>query len=67
MRPDIVIDQKLMQEALQASGLATEQQAIEFGLRTIVRLHQQEQIRRHQGKLNWEGDLDAMRTDGDPR
>jgi hypothetical protein len=28
-----------------------------------VRLRKQEEIRRFRGKLNWHGDLDAMRTD----
>jgi Arc/MetJ family transcription regulator len=63
MQPEIVIDKKLMREALRVSGLQTEQQAIELGLRTIIRLHHQEQLRLHKGKLNWEGDLDAMRSD----
>jgi Arc/MetJ family transcription regulator len=66
MRPDIVINETLMQEALQASGLKSEQQAIELGLRTLIRLHQQEQIRRYRGKMTWDGDLNAMRTDHDP-
>jgi len=36
---------------------------VELGLRTVVRLRKQESIRRFRGKLNWQGDLDAMRTD----
>lgn len=65
MRPGYIIDRRLMQQALKASGLDSEKQAIELGLRTLIRLHQQEQIRRHRGKLAWEGDLDAMRRDHD--
>jgi hypothetical protein len=34
-----------------------------LGLRTIVRLRKQQEIRRFRGKLPWQGDLDAMRTD----
>jgi hypothetical protein len=29
----------------------------------LLRLRQQEEIRRFRGKLQWEGDLDAMRAD----
>jgi Arc/MetJ family transcription regulator len=38
MRTNIVIDDKLMQEALRVSGLKTKREAVEQGLRTLVRL-----------------------------
>lgn len=66
MRPEIIIDDELMRRALQASGMKSPQQAIELGLRTLIRLHHQEQIRQSRGKLVWDGDLDAMRTDHGP-
>jgi Arc/MetJ family transcription regulator len=63
MRTNIVIDDKLMKETLRLTGLRTKREAVELGLRTIVRLRKQEEIRRFREKLNWQGDLDAMRTD----
>ncbi|MDK9716010.1 MAG: type II toxin-antitoxin system VapB family antitoxin [Sulfuritalea sp.] len=63
MRTNIVIDDKLMQETLRATGLKTKREAVEQGLRTLLRLRQQEEIRRYRGKLPWQGDLEAMRTD----
>jgi Arc/MetJ family transcription regulator len=63
MRTNIVIDDKLMKEALRLTGLRTKREAVELGLRTVVRLRKQEKIRRFRGKLKWQGDLDAMRTD----
>jgi Arc/MetJ family transcription regulator len=63
MRTNIVIDDKLMKETLRLTGLRTKREAVELGLRTIVRLRKQEEIRRFRGKLKWQGDLDAMRTD----
>jgi Arc/MetJ family transcription regulator len=63
MRTNIVIDDKLMKDTLRATGLKTKREAVELGLRTLLRLRRQEQIRRFRGKLPWEGDLDAMRTD----
>jgi Arc/MetJ family transcription regulator len=63
MRTNIVIDDKLMKETLRLTGLRTKREAVELGLRTIVRLRKQEQIRRFRGKLKWQGDLDAVRTD----
>jgi len=62
MRTNIVIDDKLMNSALRATGLKTKREAVELGLRTLLRLRQQEDIKRFRGKLNWQGDLDAMRT-----
>ncbi len=63
MRTNIVIDDELMNSTLQATGLKTKREAVELGLRTLLRLRQQEEIKRFRGKLNWQGDLDAMRTD----
>jgi Arc/MetJ family transcription regulator len=63
MRTNIVIDEKLMKETLRLTGLKTKREAVELGLRTIVRLRKQQEIRRFRGKLPWQGDLDAMRTD----
>lgn len=63
MRTNIVIDDKLMDESLRATGLKTKREVVELGLRTLLRLHKQEQIRRFRGKLDWQGDLDAMRRD----
>jgi Arc/MetJ family transcription regulator len=63
MRTNIVIDDKLMKETLRLTGLRTKREAVELGLRTIVRLRKQEEIRKFRGKLKWQGDLDVMRTD----
>jgi Arc/MetJ family transcription regulator len=63
MRTNIVIDDKLIQDTLRATGLKTKREVVEQGLRTLLRLCQQEDIRRFRGKLDWQGDLDAMRTD----
>ena len=63
MRTNIEIDDELMQEALRLTGLKTKREAVEAGLRTLLRLRQQEEIRRYRGKLDWQGDLNAMGTD----
>lgn len=63
MRTNIVIDDKLMEDALRATGLKTKREAVELGLLTLLRLQKQQAIRRFKGKLNWQGDLNAMRSD----
>ncbi len=61
MRTNIVIDDKLMADALKATGLGTKKEAVELGLKMLVRLNKQQEIRKLRGKLKWEGDLDEMR------
>jgi Arc/MetJ family transcription regulator len=64
MRTNIEIDDDLMREALAATGLRTKREAVEMGLKTLVSLRRQEDIRTLRGRVEWVGDLDAMRTDG---
>ena len=63
MRTNIVIDDKLMRDALQATGFKTKREVVEEGLRTLLRLNKQAQIRQLRGKVDWRGDLDSMRND----
>jgi len=63
MRTNIVIDDKLIRDALRATGLKTKRDAVDLGLRTLLRLSNQAQIRRLRGKLHWQGDLNLLRTD----
>ena len=62
MRTNIVIDDKLMADALSASGLQTKKEVVEEGLKALIRLRKQASIRSLRGKLNWEGDLNDMRV-----
>ena len=61
MRTNIEIDDKLMKDALRATGAKTKKEAVELGLRTLLDLRVQEKARELRGKITWEGDLDAMR------
>ncbi|MBV8841924.1 MAG: type II toxin-antitoxin system VapB family antitoxin [Bryobacterales bacterium] len=63
MRTNVVIDDELMKETLRATGLKTKREAIDLGLKTLLRLRRQEKIRQYRGKLRWRGDLNAMRRD----
>jgi Arc/MetJ family transcription regulator len=61
MRTNIVIDDKLMADALKASGCGTKKEVVEEGLRLLIRRSHQQELRKLRGKLKWEGDLDALR------
>lgn len=63
MRTNVVIDDKLMADALKASGARTKREAVELGLKTLLQVGRQADVRSLKGKVNWEGDLEAMRRD----
>lgn len=61
MRTNIEIDDKLMKQAMKATGATTKRAAVETSLRLAVQLKEQAKIRELFGKVQWEGDLDAVR------
>jgi Arc/MetJ family transcription regulator len=63
VRTNIDIDEKLMRDVLRATGLKTKREAVEMGLRTLLCLNKQAQIRRLRGKLHWQGGLAATQTE----
>mgnify|MGYP000704680699 CR=1 FL=1 len=62
MRTNIVIDDQLIAEALSMTGLRTKKEAVEEGLKALIRQSKQAKIRQLRGQLNWEGDLNDMRS-----
>ena len=63
MRTNIVIDDDLMKEAMSLSNIKTKKAVVEFGLRLLIQMKKQEQIKSLRGKLKWNGDLEKMRLD----
>ncbi len=61
MRTSIEIDEKLMERAMKASGAKTKRETVEKALELLVRIDGQKAIRKLRGKIEWEGDIDAMR------
>ncbi|MBL0380984.1 MAG: type II toxin-antitoxin system VapB family antitoxin [Desulfofustis sp. PB-SRB1] len=63
MRTNIVIDDELMNQAMELSQLKTKKAVVETGLKLLVQIKKQERIKNLRGKLNWDGDLNKMRLD----
>jgi Arc/MetJ family transcription regulator len=63
MRTNVVIDDKLMERAVKSGQYPTKKAAIEQGLKLLVQINSQKQLRELKGKILWEGDLEAMRQD----
>ena len=61
MPTNIDIDDDLIARALEATGLKSDREVVEEGLRTLVRLHGQRDILGLAGKVRWSGDLAETR------
>ncbi len=62
MRTNIVIDDELIRRAMKATGLKTKKAAVEAGLQMLLQVKAQSGIRRLRGKIQWEGNLDELRS-----
>ena len=61
MRTNVNIDDNLMKQAFEL-GFKTKKSAINAGLKLLVQAKAQIELRQFKGKLNWEGDLEKMRS-----
>jgi len=61
MRTNIEIDDDLLAKAMAASGKTTKKDTVHEALELLVRVKDQTALRKLRGKIEWEGDLDAMR------
>ena len=62
MRTNIVLDDKLVEQAQKLTGIKTKREVIHEALRTLILLREQGNIRTVRGKLKWEGDLNEQRS-----
>ncbi|MGD9816754.1 MAG: type II toxin-antitoxin system VapB family antitoxin [Hyphomonadaceae bacterium] len=63
MRTNIDIDDALLAEAMDVSGLSTKRATVEEALRQMVETHRRREALASLAGVGWEGDLDAMRLD----
>ena len=63
MRTNIVVDDELMNDAMCLTGVKTKREAVELALKSLILLENQKKIKHLRGKLKWEGNLEALRTD----
>ncbi len=63
MRTNIDIDDALLKEAMEATGLSTKKATVEEALRRLLKDVELRQVISDMRGLGWEGDLDGMRTD----
>lgn len=61
MRTNIELDDKLVADAMRATGLKTKKATIEEALRRVVKAERQQQAIKNLAGIGWEGNLDEMR------
>ena len=65
MRTNIDIDDALMAEAMEATGLTTKKETVETALRQLVESHRRYEALKQLYGMGWEGNLDEMREGRD--
>jgi Arc/MetJ family transcription regulator len=63
MKTTIEVDNLLVTDALNVTGLTVQQEVVELALKLLIQMKHQEAIRAMRGNLAWEGDLNEMRTE----
>jgi Arc/MetJ family transcription regulator len=62
MRTNVILNDELIEKAIQLGSFKTRKAAIEAGLKLLIQIKSQEKLRELRGKLHWEGDLEKMRA-----
>ena len=60
-RTNIVLDEKLVSEALKLTGLKTQRELVHHALQQLIRREKQVGLLELKGKVRWEGDLSLLR------
>ena len=61
VRTNIVLDKKLVEAGLKATGLKTRRELVDFALRELLRHKRQKKLLALKGQVRWVGDLAEMR------
>ncbi len=67
MRTNIDLDDELMAQAMEATGLKTKKDTVEEALRRLVENSRRRRALDNLRGIGWEGDLDQMREGWTPR
>lgn len=66
MRTNIDINNELLQTAMEISHLKTRKAIVELALQKYIDLMRRKDLLSLRGQVQWEGDLNQMRTDDTP-
>jgi Arc/MetJ family transcription regulator len=60
-RTNVVLDEKLVQDCIKATGIKTQKALIDHALRELLRHENQIRILELKGHISWDGNLDEWR------
>jgi Arc/MetJ family transcription regulator len=60
-RTNVILDEKLIDDCMKATGIATQKALIDHALRELLRHERQKKILELKGKIHWRGHLDEWR------
>ena len=60
-RTNIVIDESLINECIEVTGIKTQRALIDYALHELLRREKQTKLFELKGKIHWDGDLDGSR------
>jgi Arc/MetJ family transcription regulator len=66
MRTNVDVNDELVQKAMEISRLATKEAVVELALQQYIERQARQNLLSLFGKVNWEGDLEQMRTNTTP-
>ncbi|GAB4022307.1 type II toxin-antitoxin system VapB family antitoxin [Spirosoma migulaei] len=66
MRTNIDINDELLQVAMEISHIKTKKAIVELALQEYINMMRRKDLLSLRGKVQWDGDLDQMRTDNTP-
>ncbi|MEY4482790.1 MAG: hypothetical protein RL693_242 [Verrucomicrobiota bacterium] len=61
VRTNIIMEEPLVAEAQAITGIKTKSGVVHYALREVVRRARQKELLKLQGRIDWEGDLNAIR------
>jgi len=61
-RTNIELDIDLIKEAMKLTNRKTIKDVVHYSLTEIIKLNKRKDILKYKGKINWEGDLNQMRS-----
>ena len=62
-RTNINLDDTLVKKGFRITGLRTKRELVDLALRELVRNEDQKGLLALEGKVHWDGDLEAVRQD----
>ncbi|MBN2524040.1 MAG: type II toxin-antitoxin system VapB family antitoxin [Bacteroidales bacterium] len=61
-RTNIELDTSLLKRAMELTQIKTIKDVVNYSLNEVIRMSKRKELLNYKGKLDWDGDLDEMRS-----